>query len=270
VELIRSLRVSVTGKMGRPTDGLVGLWSGEGNAVDSITGNNGVLQNVSFTDGVVGQAFLFAPNNYPPGTYTGVQIPDRPEYALTRSLSIEGWIRPRGHSAYVIFFRGDHRPGLDPYGLAMDGEQNLSFGISDGDNAHNISVKTPVDLGAWIHVAGVLDDDAGTLSLYTNGVLAAQITTTFRPFGSLQPNESPGIGIGNVNDGGNNFPFAGEIDEMALYNRALSLDEVNASYAEHAANASGRAAPLPTQNYNTVPTINYRNGLGIQINDRSF
>jgi len=47
----------------------------------------------------------------------------------------------------------------------------------------------------------------GTMSLYTNGVLAAQIVTTVRPFGTLQADESPGVGIGNVNDGGNNFPF---------------------------------------------------------------
>jgi hypothetical protein len=43
---------------------------------------------------------------------------------------------------------------------------------------------------------------------------------------------------------------------MALYNRALSADEVDASYAEHVANAGGRAEPLPTrsnQNFRMVP-----------------
>jgi len=41
VSLIKSVRVSVLGKIGRPRDGLIGLWSGEGNAVDSVGGNNG-------------------------------------------------------------------------------------------------------------------------------------------------------------------------------------------------------------------------------------
>ena len=90
------------------------------------------------------------------------------------------------------------------------------------------------------------------MSIYTNGVLAAQITTTVRPFGPLDPDESPGIGIGNLNDGGNNFPFVGEIDGIALYNRALSADENEAGYAEHAANAGGRAELLPTRN-NRMP-----------------
>jgi beta-lactamase regulating signal transducer with metallopeptidase domain len=262
VALIKSVRVSVLGKIGRPTDGLIGLWSGEGNAVDSVAGNNGVLPNVNFMEGVVGQAFLFTPDNNP--GYCGVQIADRPEYALTKSLTIECWIRPRGHSAYVIFFRGDHRPGLDPYSLAMDGNQNLCFGICDGDNDHNVQVKTPVGLGAWIHVAAVLDDDAGTASIYTNGVLAAQMTTSVRPFAALEADQSPGVGIGNVNDGGNNFPFDGAIDEVALYNRALSADEVNASYAEHAADAASRVAPLPQRN-NMMPPRYYRSMAPVDV-----
>lgn len=245
VAQIKNVRVSALGQKGRPTDGLVGLWSGEGNALDSVSGNNGVMQNVTFTDGVVGQAFLFAPDNFTYGTYVGVQIPDQPGFALTQSLSLECWIRPRGNG-YMIFFRGDHRPGLDPYHLSLDGNLNLEFGICAGDGT-SATVHTPVGLGAWIHVAGVLDDSTGTMSLYTNGVLAAQMVTSARPFGPLLANESPGIGIGNVNDGGNNFPFIGEIDEMALYNRALSEDEIKASYAEHAANAKGQAAPLPTR-----------------------
>ncbi len=243
VSLIKSVKVSAFGKNGKPMDGLIGLWSGNGNAVDSVGGNNGVLQNVGFTKGVVGQAFSFVSGSI--GNYTGVQIPDEPAYELTNSLTIEGWIRPRANG-YVVFFRGDNRPGLDPYCLSMDGNQNLLFQIcaQDGTTA---SAQTPVCLGAWIHVAGVLNDSAGTVNLYTNGVLAAQTVTTVRPFGELIAEDSPGIGIGNVNDGFNNFPFFGDIDEVALYDRALSHDEVNAIYAENAANAGSLAEPLPTQ-----------------------
>lgn len=252
VALIKNLRVTAVGGTGRPRDGLIGLWSAEDNATDSVGGNNGSRCNTSFTDGVVGRAFLFAPDNFPYGTYCGVQMPDRPDYALTKSLTLESWIRPRGNG-YIIFCRGDHRPGLDPYSLSMDGHQNLTFGICGEDNEHSASVKTPIDLGAWIHVAGVFDGDAGTLSLYTNGVLAAQTTTNVRPLGQLLPEQSPGIGIGNLNDGGNNFPFIGEIDEVGLYDRALSVAEVNAIYAENVANATARAEPLPSRSNPGMP-----------------
>ena len=102
-----------------PPAGLVGWWRGEGNGNDSAGTNNAyALPNVSFTNGIVGQAFAFDPENLPYGTYSGVRIADQPAYALTNSLTIEGWIRPRG-DGYVIFYRGDNRPGLDPYAMGM-------------------------------------------------------------------------------------------------------------------------------------------------------
>ena len=242
VAMIKQLRVSTLGGIGRPKDGLIGLWSGEGNGVDSVGGNDGNLVNVSFTDGVVGQAFSFAPDSFPRGTYGGVQIPDKPEFAL-QSLTIEGWVRPRGNG-YVIMSRGDHRPGLDPYTLSMQASHELHFQICDEEN-HAAIVATTLVYGQWTHVAATLDGDTGTMSLYTNGVLAAQTVTQIKPIGALLPDLSPGLGIGNLNDGGNDFPFIGDLDEIALYNRALSADEINAIYSENAANAGGRAELLP-------------------------
>jgi len=102
-----------------PPSGLVAWWRGEGNGNESAGTNNAyALPNITFTNGIVGRAFAIDPDNYPLGAYTGVRIADQPYYALTNSLSIEGWIRPRG-AGYVIFYRGDNRSGLDPYGMGM-------------------------------------------------------------------------------------------------------------------------------------------------------
>jgi hypothetical protein len=212
----------------------------------SASGNHGLLRNVSLTEGVTGQAFLFAPNSFPWGTYTGVQIPDASTYELTNALSIVGWVRPRG-DGYVIFFRGDHRPGLDPYCLSMQANHNLRFQISGRSDDDNTNVDAEIPYCVWTHVAATLDGSTGKMSLYTNGLLAAQISTTVRPMGPLLADQSPGIGIGNVSDGGNNFPFVGEIDSIALYDRALSAAEVKASYAEHAASAGGKVELLSTR-----------------------
>lgn len=261
VALIKGVRITTLGKTGRPHDGLVGLWSGDGNALDAVTENTGVLRNVSFTEGVAGQAFSFAPNSFPWGTYTGVQIPDRPAYALTRALTIEGWVRPRG-DGYIILCRGDHRPGMDPYTLSMQANHDLRFQITGSDNAETAMVDANLPYGEWTHVAATLDGDTGKLSLYTNGVQAAQIETSVRPIGNLIPELTPGLGIGNLNDGGNNFPFVGDIDEIALYDRALSVDEINAIYSEHAANATGRAEPLPTRGRSGIrPPMGFRNAI---------
>jgi hypothetical protein len=257
VELLRSVRVNAMGGPGRPRDGLIALWSGDGNAEDSVGHNHGTPVNVGFTDGVAGRAFQFAPDSFAGGTWCGVQITDRPAFELTKSLTVECWIRPRGNG-YMIFCRGDHRPGMDPYGLGFDGHGNLAFYICGEDNDHTAAARTPVESGSWVHVAGVLDDNAGTVSLYTNGVLAAQTATSVRPLGTLLRDQSPGIGIGNVNDGGNNFPFIGEIDEVGLYDRALSVAEINSIYNEHASNTDQRAEPLPPRNGMGMPMIRKR------------
>ena len=160
--------------------GLVGWWRGEGNGNDSAGTNNAYsMPNVYFTNGIVGQAFAVETA----GPYAGVRIADQPYYALTNSLSIEGWIRPRA-AGYCIFYRGDNRPGLDPYSMSMGLNNILSFGITDA-SGNSAGVSAPLSYNQWWYVAGTLDGASGKLSLYTNGTLAAQITTTVRPLGNL-------------------------------------------------------------------------------------
>ena len=238
-----------------PPAGIVGWWKGDGTAVDVVSGNTGVLVNVTYTNGVVGQAFACDPELYPYGTYCGVQFPDQPAYALTNALTIEGWIRPRG-DGYNIFWRGDNRPGLDPYLLSMQHSHLLALFITDANGNYD-SVGVSIAYGAWIHVAATYDGGIGTLSIYTNGVLAAQQSTLIRPFGNLIAEDSPGVGIGNVNDGFNNFPFTGDIDEIALYNRALTPAEIQAIYN---AGSAGKCAPetgcATYANFNSTSGLN--------------
>jgi hypothetical protein len=224
-----------------PPSGLVGWWKGDGNTLDSVLGNNGVAQNITYTNGVVGQAFACDPNNFPYGTYTGIQIPDQPAYVLTNSLSIEGWVRPRG-DGYCIFWRGDNRPGMDPYFIGMSGNNDIKFQICDQDG-NTVTVGTYLTYNQWTHVAATLDGSTGTMSIYTNGVLADQTVTAVRPFGDLIPEDSPGVGIGNLNDGENNFPFTGDIDEISLYNRALTTAEIQSIYN---ASSAGKCPPSCT------------------------
>jgi hypothetical protein len=211
--------------------GLVAAWSGSSNGK---SGKGAVLKNVKLTEGVTGKAFSFDPEHS--RGFTGALIPDAPAYALTHSLSMVAWIQPRGNG-YMIFFRGDHRPGLDPYGLSMQGNHDLRFWLCGASNDDSAFIDTEIPYFVWTQVAATLDGGTGTMRLYTNGVLAVQTNTTVRPFGELMADQTPGVGIGNLNDGGNSFPFNGKIDGMELYDRALSANEVEASYAKYAAKA---------------------------------
>ncbi|MFO0968009.1 MAG: Calx-beta domain-containing protein [Gemmataceae bacterium] len=187
--------------------------------------NDATLSNVSYATGEVGKAFSFN------GTNGWAALGDPSSLAFTSSLSIEGWIKVNAFSSSggVILFRGDDRPGLDPYILSADPDGTLKFHVQSLTTGSDL--KIPLATGQLIHVAATLDDATGSMSLYVNGVLAAQTVTTARPFGPLDPTQQPGVGIGNSNAPSNyNVPFNGLIDELSVYNRALTPGEVFGIY----------------------------------------
>ena len=88
-----------------------GLVAGEGNGSDVTGAHNGTTPyGMAYPQGIVGQAFAQIDG------YQRVLIADGPDFKLTTSLTIEGWIYAQSATG-VIFFRGDSRSGWDPYQL---------------------------------------------------------------------------------------------------------------------------------------------------------
>jgi sugar lactone lactonase YvrE len=204
--------------------GLVSWWTADNTAADLKGLNNAtLLTGATYAPGVVGQAFSLD------GVNARVEVADSSSLAFTASFSIEGWIKVNGLSSNsgfgAIMFRGDDRNGLDPYQLTVDSDGNLNFQITPAVGNGSV-LKTPISTGQWTHVAATFDDATGLMSLYVNGVMAVQTTTDVRPFADLDPNSNPGVGIGNVNGTADNFPFNGLIDELSVYNRALTPGEI--------------------------------------------
>jgi|GEM_PF-1440179 hypothetical protein len=216
----------------KPPNGLVAWWQADGNAFDRAGTNDGVVQSITYTNGVIGQAFACNGSGR-------VQIADSPAFQLTNALSIECWIRPRGNGN-VIFWRGDNRSGMDPYFLSMQGNNSLRFYIEDA-SGNAAFVETTLDYNQWYYMAATWDGASGIMDLYVNGQLASQTNTTIRAFGPLNPNNNPAVGIGNTV--GNNFPFVGDIDEVSLYSRALTTDEIQFIYN---AESNGECVSPPT------------------------
>jgi hypothetical protein len=220
-----------------PSAGRVSWWRGEGNARDSQGRADGVLyRHVTFAPGKVGKCFVFD------GVSSGINVPDVPALAFTGSFSIECWLLvPRRPVAPgMVVFRGDTRSGLDPYYLSVEpvpGTSGLLNFVIWGDDNINESINTPMPIGSWTHVAATFDvnscsGSSGVMTLYTNGIIAAQTNTTVRPLADLDPDYQPGVGIGNHSSqpGRFNYPLRGRIDELKLYDRALSASEVRAIY----------------------------------------
>jgi hypothetical protein len=190
--------------------------------------NHGTLiSGTAYDTGKVGQAFNLD------GVNDRVQVADSESLKLTASMTIEAWVKADALPVQQgeIFFRGDDRGGQDPYSLSLQSNGSLRWEVVSLTDAMNIS--TPMQLGELVHVAATLDDASGAMRLYVNGVQAAQTITTVRPFRDLDPGSNPGIGIGNHGGYPNtphNFPWDGLIDELSVYNRALTAAEIAGIY----------------------------------------
>lgn len=205
------------------SSGLVGWWPAEASLSDlSGTMTATAPYGIAYAPGFVGQAFDFD------GSLRRVSISDGPQYYLTNGLTLEAWVYPRAYGGFIIF-RGDIRPGLDPYFLDTYTTGQVKFAIV-ADNSNYTELTAPLALNQWTHVAATWSRTTGLMKIYTNGSPAALVSTTVIPLAALDPGQEPGIGIGNHSGTIHQFPFNGLIDEPAIYSRALTQSEIQAIY----------------------------------------
>ena len=232
--------------------GIVGWWPGDSNGLDIVGGNAATnRRGAGYAVGVVTNCFNLVPGSV-------VAIPDAPALALSPSLSIEAWINPTSYNPDtngMIFFRGsDYRntyAEIDhmPYWVSCWTNGLIRFHVEDDNGtsraAFELTSSNAAPLNQWTHVAATLDGTTGAMSVYLNGVPDVRATTTAFPLINLTGDPNPGVAIGNRN-ADTIFTsvwqdFRGQIDEVSVYDRALSDAEVWGIY--HATN-SGKFDPL--------------------------
>ncbi|MFC8422087.1 LamG-like jellyroll fold domain-containing protein [Streptomyces sp. NPDC057236] len=183
----------------------------------------------SGTDGVDGRAISF----------DGVDdhaTPGRPVLDTFQSFAVSAWVRlPRDKAptaAIAVSQLGTTRRSFELYHSSALGGWVFTRPESDTTGAPLVRAThtaCPADtncaagrLGEWNHVVGVYDADTSQLLLYVNGVLQATA-----PFPHRWSSEGPlSIGSGLKPDGGVSSPLKGDIDDVQLYDRAVSDDEV--------------------------------------------
>lgn len=196
-----------------PPSGLVSWWTGNGTTADANGVNNGALSgNASYSPGIFGQAFNFNSG------YLTVLDSASLDFAPGSALTVELWAK-RTQPGYPAYYFGK-RVNCGTYNYQSPSDQFTAGTAYD----------PPV--GQWRHFAWVF---TGTEMLgYVNGALVYRTQTT------LGPVNAAALFIGN--SGTCNQPFVGLIDEVRLYNRALSAAEVQAVYG-----AQNAGAPVLTQ-----------------------
>ncbi|HTU39967.1 MAG TPA: LamG-like jellyroll fold domain-containing protein [Acidimicrobiales bacterium] len=169
---------------------------------------DGTLSGATWTsDGRIGKALNFTSNSR-------VNVPDQAGLRATTALTVEAWVKPTtvpypygsfaGHAGSGGWLNADWALGTYPGGQLMGNVGNTTvYGTG------SLSVST------WTHVA--MTWSGGTEQVYVNGVLAGTATGVTAPTGS-----SGSFSIGSVGNG----IFNGTIDEVKVYQRALSQTEI--------------------------------------------
>jgi hypothetical protein len=212
--------IAVTLTVSPASTNLVGAWgfddgSGTTAADASGRGNTGTLNGATWTTaGKFGGALSFN------GTSNWVTIPDNDTLDLTTGMTMEAWVRPTAIGSAWRCVMLKEQPGDLIYALyAGDSRGRAATDVFTSSDI-GLSGTASTALNTWTHLAATYD--GATLRLYVNGVQAASKAVT----GSIRSS------TGALRIGGNNIWtnewFAGLIDEVRLYNRALTATEIQA------------------------------------------
>ena len=264
VDSVHSLTVTAGGNPGSHPPGLVALWSGEDNGRDSVGGNDVKLMDMDFADGKVGRAFSLN------GFSSCMKVADNPGLNVGggEGLTITAWIKPSNVSGFHPIMEwnpGEKIPGTIGVQLwigHLPGSQGvLQANVVSTDGRHHVLTSSPGMLapGSFQHVALTYDKAGGMGILYLNGTVVARSRwASFVPLTtgdfwiSRRPTDHPG-------DWTYNAFFAGLLDEIAIYNRALSISEIEAVCKD---DNNGELPPAPMPGSTTPFNGIYRDGSG--------
>ncbi|MFA6291294.1 MAG: LamG-like jellyroll fold domain-containing protein, partial [Victivallales bacterium] len=206
--------------------GLVAYYPFDGNANDATgNGNNGTIIGATLsTDrlGRAGKAYYFD------GVSNYITVPFSEDFnvAPTGAFTISVWVKP----VSLISFHGIFVKGGDDwdYGLLIMPNQNFMTGLANYSELYSTSAYKENE---WQMVTAVYNN--GDWKMYLDGVLDKH-----KENGALIKQSSNDIAIG-AKTVGPGCAYRGTIDELRIYNRELSAEEIlllyqNSSSATHA------------------------------------
>jgi len=216
-----------------PPANLLSWHRGEADAKDSKGSNDGTLVgDTTYAPGKVGEAFSFD------GSGDRVDIGNVAGLTLTGSaVTLDAWIKP-AVSDWNGVIVGKTASGFNDYLLYLNGGY-LTGGIKAGGTEIFVGSVKPIP-GLWSHVA--LTYDGSAVKTYINGALIDNAAKTGNIDGTTSPVEIGGRQFDNLD-------FKGVIDEVEIFDRALSGTEIAGIYN---AGSDGKCS-IPTMDFGDAP-----------------
>jgi|GEM_PF-5526809 len=181
----------------------------------SIYENDGKIHEAIYVDGKYGKALQFD------GVDDYIEVPDSPELRVSE-YTFEAWVKPYPNPSSttewnaIITKRDNGTSGMGLYVNKQDGRFLLWH--TSGSSSYNV-FSSPKAYGEWYHIVGTYN--GSEMRIYVNGKLEGSLSA---------PPPSEFINPVTIGSGLTSWYFNGIIDEVRIYNRALSEEEVKLLY----------------------------------------
>ncbi|MBI4017103.1 MAG: S8 family serine peptidase, partial [Candidatus Aenigmarchaeota archaeon] len=188
-----------------------------------VLGTGSTAPAFNTTGGIVGGAYEFD------GSDDFIDFGNAGNLNLSARMTIEAWVNVKNLSggANMIVSKWNGAGNQRQFVLYKDGNKKFAFDVSSTGttiSADRVSLTTATT-GTLFHVVGVYDGPTSTLDIYVNGVKDNGALTGTVPSGLF--NSTANVRVGSEIGG---FFFNGTIDEVKIYNRTLSAEQILAIY----------------------------------------
>jgi hypothetical protein len=218
---------------------LVGYWSFDDNLIDSVSKTAGTNTGTSFTNGIKGRALQGANNGYvvftPGASIQGI-----------KSFTVTSWVNTPQNTNGIV--------GILDIANANSFWGNLTVYFENGSSATTGKLKVHINnngkdfwLGnydlpnpwnTWMNIAVTYDAATSTAKVFVNGSkIATEVSANYGPlvfqnatkivFGTVQFQTTPSLTSATTSQPWASY-LTGSLDEVRIYNTALSENDVNA------------------------------------------
>ena len=187
------------------------------------------------------------------GTSGYVDLGNPASLQMTGSMTLSAWVKATANPPDdgQIIAKSDNVSGWQLKTSPDTGPHTFGIAISDGSTHVQRYSSTVRALNVWYHIAGVYNAKPHTLDIYVNGVLNNGVLKGVIP--ASQSNANVNVNIGRRTGG---YYFKGIIDEVRLYNRALTQLEIQSDMNTPLTGQSRPSAPVGIELTGTTGVTN--------------